>query len=48
MGNKVHRLPGTELRLIRGHYYLYAVTSKYDPTLKRHSRQAKAKVVDLE
>ncbi len=31
----VHRLPGTELRLIRGHYYLYAVTSKYDPTLKR-------------
>jgi hypothetical protein len=31
----VHRLPGIELRLIRGHYYLYAVTSKYDPTLKR-------------
>jgi hypothetical protein len=30
-----HRLPGTELRLIKGHYYLYAVTSKYDPILKR-------------
>jgi len=29
------RLPGTELRLIRGRYYLYAVSSKYDPTLKR-------------
>lgn len=30
-----HRLPGTELRLIRGRYYLYAVSSKYDPILKR-------------
>lgn len=27
--------PGTELRLINGKYYLYAVTSKYDPVLKR-------------
>jgi len=31
----VHRVPGTELRLIRGRYYLYAVTSKYNPVLKR-------------
>ena len=30
-----HRLPGTELRLIRGKYYLYSVSSKYDPVLKR-------------
>ena len=29
------RKPGTELRLIRGRYYLYAVSSRYDPTLKR-------------
>lgn len=31
----VHRKPGTELRFIGGKYYLYAVSSKYDPTLKR-------------
>jgi hypothetical protein len=30
-----HRIAGTELRLIRGKYYLYAVSSKYDPALKR-------------
>lgn len=30
-----HRQPGTELRLIRGNYYLYEVSSKYDPVLKR-------------
>lgn len=29
------RKPGTELRLINGKYYLYAVSSKYDPVLKR-------------
>lgn len=30
-----HRLAGRELRLIRGKYYLYSVSSKYDPQLKR-------------
>ena len=30
-----HRKPGTELRLINGTYYLYAVSSKYDPAIKR-------------
>ncbi|MEK7202912.1 MAG: transposase [Patescibacteria group bacterium] len=30
-----HRIPGTELRFLQGHYYLYAVSSKYDPILKR-------------
>jgi len=29
------RKPGTELRLLNGKYYLYAVSSKYDPVLKR-------------
>jgi uncharacterized protein YueI len=29
------RQPGTELRLINGKYYLYEVSSKYDPVLKR-------------
>lgn len=29
------RKPGTELRLINGNYYLYAVSSKYDAVLKR-------------
>ena len=29
------RKPGTELRLIRGRYYLYAVSARYDPILKR-------------
>lgn len=29
------RQPGTELRLINGKYYLYAVSSRYDPVLKR-------------
>lgn len=30
-----HRKPGTELRLINNKYYLYKVSSKYDPILKR-------------
>lgn len=30
-----HRKSGTELRLISGKYYLYAVSSKYDAVLKR-------------
>lgn len=29
------RKPGTELRYLSGKYYLYAVSSKYDPVLKR-------------
>lgn len=31
----IHRKPGTELRFIGGKYYLYSVSSKYDPVLKR-------------
>lgn len=31
----IHRKPGTELRFLGGKYYLYAVSSKYDPVLKR-------------
>jgi transposase len=30
-----HRTKGTELRFLSGKYYLYAVSSKYDPILKR-------------
>lgn len=30
-----HRTKGTELRFLNGRYYLYAVSSKYDPVLKR-------------
>lgn len=30
-----HKRKGTELRLIRGRYYLYEVTSKWDPVEKR-------------
>jgi hypothetical protein len=30
-----HRKPGTELRFIRGKYYLYAVGSVYDPVTKK-------------
>ena len=30
-----HRKPGTELRFLNGRYYLYSVSSKYDPILKR-------------
>lgn len=30
-----YRKPGTELRFIRNRYYLYAVSSKYDPSIKR-------------
>ncbi len=30
-----HRRPGTELRRINGHYYLYAVSSRWNPQTKR-------------
>lgn len=30
-----HRKPGTELRCIKGHYYLYAVTSRWDKSTKK-------------
>jgi hypothetical protein len=30
-----HRKPGTELRCINGHYYLYSVSSKWDKDTKR-------------
>ncbi len=30
-----HKRKGTELRLINGHYYLYEVTSKWNPKKKR-------------
>jgi transposase len=30
-----HKKPGTELRLIRGRYYLYEVSSKWNPVKKR-------------
>ncbi len=30
-----HRKPGTELRFINGHYYVYAVSSYYDPVRKK-------------
>ena len=30
-----HKKPGTELRCIKGHYYLYAVTSQWDKTTKK-------------
>ncbi len=30
-----HRKPGTELRMINGHYYLYEVSSKWDKVTKR-------------
>lgn len=33
-----HRKAGTELRFINGKYYLYAVSSKYDPMLKRSKK----------
>lgn len=33
-----HRKPGTELKLINGRYYLYAVRSQYDKTLKRSKK----------
>jgi transposase len=32
------RKPGTELRLIKGHYYLYQVSSKYDPVTKKSKK----------
>ena len=30
-----HRKPGTEIRLIRGHYYIYEVSSYYDKEKKK-------------
>ncbi len=33
-----HKKKGTELRNIRGHYYLYEVTSKWNPELKRSKK----------
>ena len=39
-----HKLKGTELRNIKGRYYLYSVTSKYDPALKR-SRKVTGKLL---
>lgn len=33
-----HKKKGTELRNIRGHYYLYEVTSKWDSELKRSKK----------
>ncbi|MBN2777190.1 MAG: hypothetical protein JXR36_06090 [Bacteroidales bacterium] len=33
-----HKKKGTELRNIRGHYYLYEVTSKWDSNLKRSKK----------
>ena len=39
-----HKIRGTELRNIKGRYYLYSVTSKYDPALKR-SRKVTGKLL---
>ena len=39
-----HKTKGTELRNIKGRYYLYSVTSKYDPALKR-SRKVTGKIL---
>src|SRR5580658_6356176 len=39
-----HRKPGTELRNINGRYYLYAVSSRYDPVLKK-SRKITGKIL---
>ena len=39
-----HKSKGTELRNIKGRYYLYSVTSKYDPALKR-SRKVTGKLL---
>lgn len=33
-----HKKPGTELKMINGKYYLYAVKSQYDKTLKRSKK----------
>ncbi|MDX2305962.1 MAG: hypothetical protein NW226_24345 [Microscillaceae bacterium] len=30
-----HKAKGTEIRLIRGHYYLYKITSKWSKEKKR-------------
>src|ERR1017187_10251489 len=39
-----HRKPGTELRNINGRYYLYSVSSRYDPVLKK-SRKITGKIL---
>lgn len=33
-----HKKPGTEIRLINGHYYLYSITSKWNPKKKRSEK----------
>ena len=33
-----HKKKGTELRLIKGHYYLYKITSKWDPEKKAQKK----------
>ena len=30
-----HKKPGTEIRLINGHYYMYAISSRWDSERKR-------------
>jgi transposase len=37
-----HRQPGTELRYINGHYYLYAVKAIYDPIAKKGKKKTGA------
>ncbi len=33
-----HKMPKTEIRLINGHYYVYEVTSKWNPEKKRSQK----------
>ena len=33
-----YKRKGTELRFINGHYYLYEITSKWDPEKKRSKK----------
>jgi hypothetical protein len=33
-----HRKPGTELRRIKGHYYLYSVSSRWDKEAKKNRK----------
>ena len=34
-----HKTAGTEIRNIKEHYYVYEVTSKYDPTKKKDPKK---------
>jgi hypothetical protein len=34
-----HKKTGTEIRVINGHYYLYAISSKWDSTKKTSSEK---------